>query len=85
MISEAREQKVCDKKLVISFIADRLEDDDRLDFLFHLDECPDCWDEVYNATKAGHPHFYKKTPRKKAKKTRGVAKISAKGGKEEVA
>ena len=84
MISEARNQKVCDKKLVGSFIADQLEDDDRLDFLFHLDECPDCWDEIYNATKANHPHFYKKATRKKAKKTRGVAKIAA-GAKEEVA
>lgn len=80
MISEARNQKACDKKLVAGFVADQLEDDDRLDFLFHLDECPDCWEEVYNATKAGHPHFYKKATRKKKKKKAKKVAAIAKAG-----
>jgi hypothetical protein len=28
-----------------------------------VDGCAHCWDEVYNATKAQHPHFYKSTSR----------------------
>ena len=55
---------ICDRKMMLSFLRDQLEQDDRLVFLFHLDECPNCWDTVYNATKATHPHFYKRPPRK---------------------
>jgi hypothetical protein len=31
-----------------------------------LDACPRCWEAVYNATKAEHPHFYK-APSKKSR------------------
>lgn len=55
---------VCSGKTVRSFLSEQLEEDDRLAFLFHLDECPNCWEAVYNGTKANHPHFYKQPPKK---------------------
>jgi hypothetical protein len=36
-----------------------------LNFFYHLDDCPTCWEEVYSAEKAKHPEFYKK-PSKRA-------------------
>jgi hypothetical protein len=56
--------EVCDKQALASFLNKKLEEDQTLEFLFHLDRCSDCWQEVYSATKASHPHFYKKPPRK---------------------
>ncbi|HON00265.1 MAG TPA: hypothetical protein PLM33_08440 [Acidobacteriota bacterium] len=50
----------CNRKLLVGFLQNQLEEDDRLDFLIHLDLCPNCWEAVYSATKASHPHFYKK-------------------------
>ena len=55
--------RVCDRQALVEFLKNRLEDDDRLDFLFHLDTCVSCWEEVYNATKSTHPHYYKKPPK----------------------
>ena len=37
----------------------------QLIFFAHLDDCPECWDEVYNAVKAQHPHYYKTKSRLK--------------------
>ena len=76
---------LCDRKIVRSFLTEQLQEDDRLDFLFHLDECPNCWEAVYNGTKATHPHFYKQ-PSKKSKFTDAeVRKLAAgKEQKEEV-
>lgn len=51
---------LCDRKIVRDFLAEQLQEDERLDFLFHLDNCPHCWEAVYNGTKAAHPHFYKR-------------------------
>ena len=55
--------RVCDRRTLVDFLKDGLEDDDRLEFLFHLDTCTGCWEEVYNAAKSTHPHFYKKPPK----------------------
>ena len=60
----------CNKRRIAQFMSGRIEVDDKLFFLFHLDECPHCWSEVYNAVKAQHSHYYKPS-------TRG-AKLSAK-------
>jgi hypothetical protein len=57
--------KLCNRKLLSDFIRNNLEEEDRLDFLLHLDECPNCWEQVYSATKAQHPHFYKRPPKRK--------------------
>ena len=54
--------RVCDRVSLGRFLRRELDEDDRLDFLFHLDNCSDCWQEVYNAEKATHPEFYKKPP-----------------------
>jgi hypothetical protein len=56
--------EVCDKQALARYLDKKLEEEQQLEFLFHLDQCPDCWQEVYSATKASHPHFYKKPPRK---------------------
>jgi hypothetical protein len=34
--------------------------DSRLRFLLHLDECPRCWNAVFQATRAEHPHWYRR-------------------------
>lgn len=50
----------CDRRLLVGFIQNQLGETDKLDFLIHLDSCPNCWEAVYAATKASHPHYYKK-------------------------
>lgn len=65
-----RELKVCNRKMLRAFLSNQLDQDERLDFLYHLDICQSCWEEVYNATKATHPHYYKTK--------RGKVKISEK-------
>lgn len=53
----------CDRQRLVGFLTNQLDVDDRLDFLGHLEACPRCWGEVYNARKAEHPHYYKSTAR----------------------
>jgi hypothetical protein len=53
----------CDREMLSGYLANRLELEDQLDFLAHVDTCTHCWDAVYNATKAKHPHYYKSTSR----------------------
>ena len=55
----------CPRKLLAYYLSDKLDVDDQLTFFAHLDDCPDCWDEVYNAVKAQHPHYYKTKSRLK--------------------
>jgi hypothetical protein len=59
----------CKRKQLIPFLANKLDVEDKLEFLFHLEDCSGCWDAVYNSIKARHPHYYKTTtPRKKVSK-----------------
>jgi hypothetical protein len=51
---------LCNRKILARFIQNQLDEDDRLDFLIHLDSCPNCWEAVYSASKASHPHYYKR-------------------------
>lgn len=37
------DMRVCDRQTLVRFLRDQLEEDDRLDFLFHLDKCASCW------------------------------------------
>jgi len=53
----------CKRELLSGYLENRLDLEDQLDFLTHVDSCAHCWDEVYNATKARHPHYYKNTSR----------------------
>lgn len=50
----------CNRQSLAAFIKNQLGEDDRLDFLIHVDSCTYCWEAVYAATKAAHPHYYKK-------------------------
>lgn len=51
-----------DCKKLAGFLSERLDLDDQLGFLFHVETCTQCWDGVYRAVKAQHPHFYRQTP-----------------------
>ncbi|HXK60601.1 MAG TPA: hypothetical protein PLP42_11990 [Acidobacteriota bacterium] len=53
----------CDRELLKGYLANELSLEDQLDFLIHVDSCTHCWDEVYSASKAKHPHYYKNTSR----------------------
>ncbi|UCF39137.1 MAG: zf-HC2 domain-containing protein [Acidobacteriota bacterium] len=55
---------MCNRQVLRSYITGQLEEDDRLDFLMHLDDCPNCWEAVYSAAKAEHPHWYKRASRR---------------------
>ena len=57
--------KKCPRELLAHYLSDTLDLDDKLVFFGHLDHCPECWDEVYNAVKAQHPHYYKTKSRLK--------------------
>ncbi|MCH8819711.1 MAG: hypothetical protein IIB03_05245 [Acidobacteria bacterium] len=54
----------CNRRLLKRFLTDKLDVDDQLRFLAHVEECTECWDEVYNSVKAQHPHYYKSTGRR---------------------
>ena len=54
----------CNRRLLNRFLTDKLDVDDKLHFLSHVEECAECWDEVYNSVKAQHPHYYKTTGRR---------------------
>ncbi|MFB3905903.1 MAG: zf-HC2 domain-containing protein [Acidobacteriota bacterium] len=53
----------CNRELLSGYLANQLSLEDQLDFLTHVDSCSHCWDEVYNATKSKHPHYYKSSSR----------------------
>ena len=57
--------KQCPRELLAYYLSDKLDVDDKLIFLAHLDDCPECWDKVYNAVKAQHPHYTKTKSRVK--------------------
>ena len=56
--------EICNHQTVVRFLGDELDLDEKLDFLDHIQECKQCWTEVYNARKNEHPHYYKKTNRR---------------------
>jgi hypothetical protein len=64
--------KKCPRELIAHYLSDKLELDDKLVFFAHLDHCPECWDEVYNAVKAQHPHYYKTKSRPKLQGNQAV-------------
>ena len=53
----------CDRSLIVRFMGNQLDLDDKLEFLDHVRECKQCWGEVYNARKNEHPHYYKRSKR----------------------
>lgn len=60
----SKEMNLCCRATLTAFLKNRLEEDEKLEFLLHLDTCPSCWNGVYIATKAAHPHFYKRPTRR---------------------
>ena len=63
--------RTCDKGKLLAFLSNQLELDDQLEFLLHLDRCAACWNELYSATKAEHPHYYQTG----SKRTKAVKKL----------
>ena len=57
----------CNREMLSGYLENRLDLEEQLDFLIHVDSCGHCWDEVYNATKARHPHYYKKSTSRQVK------------------
>ncbi len=53
----------CNRPLLAGFLTNQLDIDERLELFAHLETCTRCWEEVYNARKAEHPHYYKRTAR----------------------
>ena len=60
---ETSKNMACNREMLSGYLENRLDLEEQLDFLIHVDSCGHCWDEVYNATKARHPHYYKSTSR----------------------
>jgi hypothetical protein len=75
--------KVCDRDYVSRFLSKQLEEDDQLDFFYHLDNCLSCWEEVYNAEKAKHPHYYKKLPKRSRKIDNDLRRLEQVGKEED--
>ncbi len=67
---------VCDRQTVARFLGNELDLDEKLEFLEHLEECKQCWGEVYNARKNEHPHYYKKTSRRLKVTEKELAKLN---------
>ena len=53
----------CDRSLLVNFLGNQLDLDDKLDFLDHVRECKKCCGEIYAARKNEHPHYYKANKR----------------------
>lgn len=53
----------CKREYVVGFLSNQLDVDEQLEFLDHIEECVQCWEEIYNARKNEHPHYYKRTGR----------------------
>lgn len=62
---ELTAEYACDKKKLRGFLSDALDLDDQLEFLLHLERCTSCWNELYSAAKAEHPHYYRTDSRRK--------------------
>ncbi len=67
----------CDRKQRARYLAGDMELDERLEFLFHLDDCEHCWGAVYSATKDNHPHYYKTKGRKLKISERELQKLES--------
>ncbi len=53
----------CKREQIVGFLRNQLDVDEKLEFLGHVEACVQCWEEIYNARKNEHPHYYKRTSR----------------------
>jgi len=68
--------EICNRQAVTRFLRNELDLDEKLDFLDHLQECKQCWTEVYDARKNEHPHFYKKITRRLKVSEKELARLN---------
>ena len=69
--------EICDRRVVARFLDNKLDLDQKLEFLKHLEDCKQCWGEVYKARKNEHPHYYKKTSRRLKVTEKELAKLNS--------
>ncbi len=72
----------CNKTWLIRYLSEELDLDEQLEFLFHLDECLDCYESLYTATKAKHPHYYKMSARQLKISERELQKLESPASQE---
>ena len=75
----------CDPRRLSHFLSERLDVDEKLDFLYHLDRCSECWEALYNLRRAQHSHYYQKKGRKMALSEKELAKVDTEKKVSEVA
>ena len=72
----------CNKRWLTRYISEELDLDEQLEYLFHLDECLDCYESLYTATKAKHPHYYKMSARQLKISERELQKLESPASQE---
>lgn len=53
----------CNRRRLLGYLRNTLDLEEKLDFLFHVDHCTRCWEDIYNYQKAQHPHWYRQNSR----------------------
>lgn len=53
----------CSRRKLIAFAEGRMELDEKLDILYHLDNCQKCWDDLYLVRKSKNGQLYSRKTR----------------------
>ncbi|MBI2821829.1 MAG: hypothetical protein HYX74_06350 [Acidobacteria bacterium] len=53
----------CSRRKLIAFAEGRMELDEKLDILYHLDRCQKCWDDLYLIRKSKNGRLYSRKGR----------------------
>ena len=75
----------CDPRRLARFLSEGLDVDEKLDFLYHLDRCPECWEALYDLKRAQHSHYYQKKGRKMVLSKKELAQVDKEKKVSEVA
>ena len=67
----------CKREQIVGFLMNRLDIDEKLECLEHVQGCNQGWSEIYNARKSEHPHYYKRTTRQVKLSDSELKKIDA--------
>ena len=67
---------ICSRQTVSLFLVNELDVDQKLDFLIHVEECKQCWKDIYDARKKEHPHYYQRTSRRVKVTEKELAKLN---------
>lgn len=53
----------CSRRKLIAFAEGRMDLDEKLDVLYHLDRCQKCWDDLYLIRKSKNGQLYSRRTR----------------------